>query len=75
MTGEFFKTQIVEIGQAEIKYRKFDNLNGPIYSVEKSNVSLIKYENGTTDHFHTSRITLPNDKQLEISTGYFLGNK
>jgi hypothetical protein len=75
VTGELVKTKIVEIGQTEIKYKKFDNLNGPIYSIEKSNVTLIRYENGTTDHFIDSRTTLPKDKQLDISAGYFLGNK
>ena len=34
-----------------IKYKKFDNPNGPLYTILKSEVFLIKYENGTKDVF------------------------
>ena len=30
--------KVSEIGTTEIKYRKADNLNGPIYSIKKSEV-------------------------------------
>ena len=38
--------KVLEIGSSEIKYKLFDNLNGPIYTELKSSISLIIYENG-----------------------------
>jgi hypothetical protein len=46
-TGEDIKAKILEITSTEVKYKRFDNLIGPIYSINKSEVLLIKYENGT----------------------------
>lgn len=50
-TGEQIRSKILEIGQTEIKYKKFDNQNGPVYVVVKSDISNILYENGTKDFF------------------------
>jgi hypothetical protein len=44
--------KVVEIGIEEIKYRKCDNLNGPVVVMKKSKVFLIKYPNGTKDVFN-----------------------
>lgn len=43
--------RIYEITDAEIKYRKFSNPDGPIYSVKKSDVSYIVYQNGEKETF------------------------
>jgi hypothetical protein len=52
--GDEIKSLVTEIGTDLIKYRKFENLNGPIYTLEKDRVFMIKYENGTKDVFNTS---------------------
>lgn len=36
-----------------IRYKKYENQEGPLYTVEKSKVFLIKYANGTKDVFNT----------------------
>lgn len=46
-SGEEIQAKISEITTTQIKYNRFDNLNGPVYSIDKSEVLLIKYENGT----------------------------
>ncbi|PBQ34067.1 hypothetical protein CNR22_20555 [Sphingobacteriaceae bacterium] len=38
--------KITEVSPEEIKYKLFSNLNGPAYVVNKSEVSLLIYENG-----------------------------
>jgi hypothetical protein len=50
-TGEDILAKISEIGPTEIKYKKFDNLDGPMYTLLKSEVLMIRYENGTNDVF------------------------
>lgn len=49
--GEEVKAIVTEVGTSEIKYKKCDNLNGPVYSVKKSEVFMIKYANGSKDFF------------------------
>jgi hypothetical protein len=49
--GEEIKAKVEQILDTEIKYRKADNLTGPIYSVKKADVFMIKYANGTKDVF------------------------
>ena len=50
-SGENIIVKIIEVGTSEVKYKKIDNLNGPIFSILKSEVSMIQYENGSKDVF------------------------
>src|SRR5260221_7014766 len=45
--GEEIKAKIMEVGLSTIKYKKSDNLNGPVFEVPKLDVFMLKYENGT----------------------------
>jgi hypothetical protein len=49
--GETILVKVIEVGTSEVKYKKIDNLNGPIFSILKSDLLIIKYENGTKDDF------------------------
>lgn len=49
--GEEIKAKVQEVGLKEIKYKKADNLNGPVYTVLKTDVFIIKYENGSKEVF------------------------
>lgn len=40
------KSKVTEISETTIKYKKWDNLEGPIYSISKTEVFLIAYANG-----------------------------
>ncbi|MBD77761.1 MAG: hypothetical protein CL840_02315 [Crocinitomicaceae bacterium] len=42
--------KVEEVLIKEIKYRKYDNLNGPLYSVTKREILVIVYENGTYEY-------------------------
>jgi len=50
-TGENIAVKIIEIGTTEVKYKKLDNLNGPSFSVLKSDLSMIRLENGNKEDF------------------------
>ena len=54
-TGENIKAKILEVGLTEIKYKKFDNKNGPTYIISNSDVSMILYENGTKVMFNEEK--------------------
>ena len=51
--GDILSAKIEEIGPSEIKYRKCDFLDGPLYRCEKADVFLVRYSNGTTEKFET----------------------
>ena len=53
----------MEIGQTEIKYKRFDNQEGPLYVAAKSDISQIFYENGTKEVFNNEKIVSYNSKK------------
>ena len=51
--GNEIKVKVMEITASEVKYKRFDNLDGPVIVVPKSEVFAINYENGTREVFNT----------------------
>ena len=49
--GTDVKTKILEVTSSEIKYKKYSNPDGPIFTVRKSDVLIVRYENGEKDVF------------------------
>jgi len=45
-SGDDLEVKVIEIDESEIRYRKYSNLDGPIYSIAKSKIFRIKFENG-----------------------------
>jgi TM2 domain-containing membrane protein YozV len=52
--GNDISVKVVEITSTEIKYKKCDNINGPIYSIQKSEVFSIRYSNGSKENIKSS---------------------
>jgi hypothetical protein len=50
--------KVSEIGTTEIKYKKAGNLDGPVYSVKKSEVLKIVFENGSEEKFETNLMSV-----------------
>jgi hypothetical protein len=51
--GDEIKAKVQEVGLSDVKYKKYDNLTGPLYTLLKSEIFMIKYENGDKDVFVT----------------------
>jgi len=47
--GNIIQAKIMEIHPSEIRYKRFDNLNGPTIVIPTDRVFSIKYENGMVD--------------------------
>jgi hypothetical protein len=60
ISGSMIIGKVAEIGLSEVKYRRCDNLDGPVISISKSDISVIKYINGTKDYF-TSNSAVTNN--------------
>ena len=52
--GEVIKAKVIEIGVDEIKYKVFDNPEGPIYVIDKDRILKVEFENGKTETYQNS---------------------
>lgn len=66
--GEEIKAKVSEVEINVIKYKKFDNQTGPVYTLEKADVFMIKYENGSKDVFDFQPVK-PADSSWQNETG------
>lgn len=58
--GQVLESKVLEISNSEIKYKVFANLNGPTYTIPKSEALKVVYENGTTETINISENKMIN---------------
>ncbi len=68
--GDEIKVKVSEVLPDMVKYKKWGNQAGPIYSEPKGNIFMIKYQNGSKDVFANQEVTNSNNK---LSIEKFLG--
>ena len=66
--GDEIQALVQEIGDVEVKYKKFENPNGPNYSLKKLEVFMIKYVNGSRDVFVNDIADKPTKDTLVAAT-------
>jgi len=54
--GNKVNSKVTEINENDIKYKKFDNLDGPTHTMKKSEIATIIYENGQVEVFNLNTI-------------------
>ena len=64
-SGEEIKAIVNEIALDLIKYKKFENPEGPIYTIEKRNVVMITYKNGSKDVFSEQPTVIVQEQKQE----------
>ena len=52
--GSTIVSKVLEITSTEVKYKKFTNLNGPTYTIAKTELKAINYENGESETFEVT---------------------
>lgn len=52
--GEILEVKVIEIGTDEIKYKLFNDQNGPSYSLDKDRILKIIYQNGRTESYQSN---------------------
>lgn len=60
-SGEEINAKVLEIGISEIKYKECNNIEGPTFTISKSDVFMIKYPNGTNTVISSSESTKDNN--------------
>jgi hypothetical protein len=56
------KAKVSEITETGIKYKKWDNLDGPVYTISKSEVFMILYSNGQKEIIKPSTLNEPGNQ-------------
>jgi len=57
--GNVIEAKVTEISPSEIRYKRFDNLNGPTIVIPTANVLSIRYENGVVENYNTAFLPEP----------------
>ncbi len=70
-SGDSLEVKLLEVGISEIRYRKWSNLQGPLYVCLKKEVGSIRYENGVLDKFPSAPPPIEVEKR---SKRYSSGN-
>lgn len=52
--GTDIQAKVMEVGQSQISYKKYSNLNGPTYTISLSDILMITYENGEREMYNTA---------------------
>ena len=52
--GKIITGKVIEVNTLEIKYKRAANPDGPLYIVDKTEIVLIHYKNGSKDVFESS---------------------
>lgn len=70
--GDEIMAKIAKVSNVEIEYKKWKNQDGPIYTINKDEVFLIKYSNGEKDIFTSGTQQQPPAQQTNVSTLTFV---
>ncbi len=69
-------SKVLEITSTEIKYKKWDNEDGPLYSISRSEIKSINYENGEVENFSevTQTSQKPQPPKVQYLNSYMTSN-
>jgi len=66
--GKKIESKVLEINENDIRYKSFENLDGPIYTMRKSDIATIMYANGQVDVFNMNVHTAPTPQPIPSNT-------
>jgi hypothetical protein len=55
--GDIINSKVLEVGTEIVKYKKFEHLTGPDYTISAAEVFMIKYETNNKDIFEKNPVT------------------
>jgi len=73
--GTDINALVQKIGNVEIEYKKNDNPNGPIYTLKKSEILIIRYANGSKDIFSEGEKNESMNKAYEYDCADYILHK
>jgi len=73
--GKKINAKVTEVNDHDIRYKNFDNLDGPSYTMKKSEISTIMYENGQVDVFNMNMNSTPARPVYQYTQDDFINAK
>ncbi len=68
--GAEIQAKVTEINSSEVKFKRLDNIDGPLYTLSQSEITSIKYPNGKIETF--TKIVKPKNPGTDsIVKGYY----
>ena len=67
-SGDEKEVKILKISSSEITFKKFSNINGPEYTIDLSEIFMIKYKNGDKDIFNDVKKS-QQSKEIKLPLG------
>lgn len=65
--GTDIEAKILEVSNTELKYKKLDNMDGPVFTIPTSEVLIVRYSNGTNQVFQSAPTLSASKKR----SGYY----
>ena len=53
LNSDTIKSKVLEVNENDVKYKDFENPDGPVYTINKSRIDKIIYQNGKVDYFNS----------------------
>lgn len=72
--GEEICTKITKVNSEEIEYKRWTYLNGPVYTIQKRDIFMIKYANKEKEIFASDNKQQETQKQNNATTQYIKEN-
>ena len=66
---DYILSDIIEVNIDNLKYRKFTNLDGPLYTIDKSTISKVVFSNGDIEEFNRVK---SNKSISDLATVYVI---
>ena len=67
--GTDIQAKILEVTVSEVKFKKYNNLDGPTFTMPKTDILIVRYENGENEVFSESQKTVTLNTQNEVYPG------
>lgn len=71
-TNDSIVAKVISVGTAEIIYRRWNNLEGPTYSISIADVVSIRYANGIYDYYSQNVTTVQSELNEDMSNSGLL---
>lgn len=69
--GKKIESKVLEVNVDDIKFKNLDNVDGPIYTMRKSEIATILYANGQVDVFNMNLHTVPAQYPIQQPYIYY----
>ena len=66
LSGEEETVKIMEVTPDELKYKRWDNIDGPLFTVRKADLFMVKYANGTKEKFEAKAVAPASTARVPV---------